>query len=207
MEYDKKSLWQEVYHNRASETLSWFQAHDSLSLEMIEQAGLELDESILDVGGGASTLVDDLLSQGYTRLSVLDISANALELAKRRLAEKAALVHWIEGDIAVIELPESSVSLWHDRAVFHFLTEEEDRNHYVHLLTRAVKSGGQVIIATFAEDGPERCSGQPVRRYSVAELTAELGENFILERQQKHIHKTPAGVEQKFNYCRFQLLK
>jgi ubiquinone/menaquinone biosynthesis C-methylase UbiE len=196
-----KEHWEKVYTTKATDTVSWFQPHADLSLDLIKATGISHDAAIIDVGGGASTLVDDLLANGYTDLSVLDLSAAALAAAQRRLGARAAKVQWIEADVTKADLPARRFDVWHDRAVFHFLTSAEDRAAYVQTVFRAVKPGGHVIVATFAEDGPNRCSGLPVMRYRADELHAEFGEAFALLRHQKEAHHTPSGKVQQFVYC------
>jgi ubiquinone/menaquinone biosynthesis C-methylase UbiE len=196
-----KEHWEKVYTTKATDTVSWFQPHAGLSLDLIEATGVSRDAAIIDVGGGASTLVDDLLANGYTDLSVLDLSAAALAAAQRRLGSRAARVQWIEADVTKADLPARRFDVWHDRAVFHFLTSAEDRAAYVQTVFRAVKPGGHVIVATFAENGPNQCSGLPVMRYRADELHAEFGEAFALLRHQKEAHHTPSGKVQQFVYC------
>jgi ubiquinone/menaquinone biosynthesis C-methylase UbiE len=196
-----KEHWERVYTTKGPTSVSWFQEHAGQSVELIRQTGVALDAGIIDVGGGASTLVDDLLDEGYRNLTVLDLSDAALSVAKRRLGERASYVSWLAGDITQIELPVQAYDVWHDRAVFHFLTSHEDREAYVRAVLRAVKPGGSVIVATFAEDGPEQCSGLPVMRYSGDTLHAEFGAPFTLIRQEREKHHTPSGTIQKFIYC------
>lgn len=196
-----KAHWEKVYATKSADEVSWFQEHAELSLKLTREAGTPLSASIIDVGGGASTLVDDLLASGYKNITVLDISGASLAKAKLRLGESASGVQWIEGNILETELPARAYDVWHDRAVFHFLTSEEERHAYVEAVLRAVKPGGLVIVATFAEDGPVKCSGLPVMRYSADELHAEFGEPFLLLGHQKESHHTPGGNEQKFVYC------
>ena len=202
---DEKEHWEAVYTSRKSEEMSWFQKHDAISLQMIENSGIALNDAIIDIGGGASTLVDDLLARGYTNLSVLDISEKSLDTARQRLGKKASKVNWLTGDITKTKLPEQHYALWHDRAVFHFLVERGDRRLYIQSLIQSLMPRGHVIIATFAEDGPEKCSGLPVRRYSISELERELGEDFTLERHERESHVTPSRAVQHFNYCWFRL--
>jgi len=201
--------WERVYTTKTPTGVSWFQEHARRSVELIRQTGAAKDAAIIDVGGGASTLVDDLIGDGYTNVTVLDLSEAALSAAKARLAEHvneranepANRVTWIAGDITQIELPVRAYDIWHDRAVFHFLTAQEDRAAYVNAVLRAVKPGGSVIVATFAEDGPERCSGLPVMRYSADALHAEFGAPFTLLKKEREEHHTPFGTVQKFIYC------
>ncbi|MEQ6328243.1 class I SAM-dependent methyltransferase [Pseudomonas sp. B11D7D] len=196
-----KDHWQQVYTNKAAESVSWYQPHVSMSLELIRQTGISTAASIIDVGGGASTLVDDLLATGFHELSVLDISDAALAVARQRLGKRAVEVSWLEADITTVQLPEHAYDVWHDRAVFHFLTTEQERRQYLLALRRAVKPGGFVIVGTFAEDGPEHCSGLPVQRYSAESLHAEFGASFELLGRAAEDHYTPAGSIQKFLYC------
>lgn len=198
---ESKKHWENVYATKAATAVSWFQEHAALSLKLIRQAAIPTSASIIDVGGGASTLVDDLLTNGYEHLTVLDLSEAALAAAKSRLGLQAAKVQWLEADILQAELPVGGYDVWHDRAVFHFLTSEMERQRYVRKVLRAVKPGGLVIVATFAEDGPTECSGLPVMRYSASELHAEFGEPFQLLGHEKESHHTPSGNEQKFVYC------
>ncbi|MCG3143877.1 MAG: hypothetical protein HONDAALG_01249 [Gammaproteobacteria bacterium] len=196
-----KEHWEQVYVSRAANAVSWYQAHAERSLGLIRATGVSSNASIIDVGGGASTLAEDLLAQGYTDLTVLDISAAAIATAKARLGERALEVRWIEADITTINLPRHCIDVWHDRAVFHFLTVPEDRMTYVSEVLHAVKAGGHLIIATFAEDGPTECSGLPVVRYSPEALHAEFGEAFSLLHCEREEHVTPAGAVQRFVYC------
>jgi 2-polyprenyl-3-methyl-5-hydroxy-6-metoxy-1,4-benzoquinol methylase len=196
-----KAHWESVYSTKRADAVSWYQPHADQSLTLIRGTGTPRSGAIIDVGGGASTLVDDLVADGYTNLSVLDLSATALETAKRRLAERTGLVTWLEGDVTAIELPARNYDVWHDRAVFHFLTEEKDRRAYVANVLRSVKPFGHVIVATFAEDGPTQCSGLPVMRYSPEQLHAEFGQSFSLLKGERETHHTPFGTVQKFIYC------
>ncbi|MBB3059879.1 class I SAM-dependent methyltransferase [Microbulbifer rhizosphaerae] len=196
-----KSHWEKVYTTKSEDEVSWFQEHAEVSLKLIEQTGAPKSAQIIDVGGGASTLVDDLLDRGYENLTVLDLSGAALESAKRRLGTKSERVQWLEANILETTLPERAYDIWHDRAVFHFLTKPEERKAYVKTVLRSVKPGGHVIVATFAEDGPEKCSGLPVMRYSADQLHGEFGAPFDLLGQEREEHHTPAGVIQRFVYC------
>lgn len=196
-----KDHWEKVYTTKASDTVSWYQPHADTSVALIRATGAALDASIIDVGGGASTLVDDLLALGYTNLTVLDLSSAALAAARQRLGSKASGVRWIEADITQAGLPDRKFDIWHDRAVFHFLTSPEERAAYVQAVFRAVKPGGHVIVASFAEDGPDQCSGLPVMRYRPDELHAEFGEAFALLKHKKEAHHTPTGTVQQFVYC------
>ena len=196
-----KDHWENVYATRAPEAVSWYQAHADLSLRLIQGTGVTAGASIIDVGGGTSTLVDDLLAAGFTNVTVLDISGSALAEAKRRLGASATKVRWLETDITQEALPIHGFALWHDRAVFHFLTTPEDRAAYVQSVLRAVKPGGHVIVATFAENGPAQCSGLPVIRYRADQLHSEFGGSFSLLRHEEEAHHTPFGTIQQFIYC------
>ncbi|MDP1565815.1 MAG: class I SAM-dependent methyltransferase [Polaromonas sp.] len=198
-----KSHWNDVYGTRSSEAVSWSQPHAIQSLEMIRAvAGGKTASHILDVGGGASTLVDDLLAQGMTHVGVLDISGAALAVARRRLGpDLASRVRWMEGDITTIPLEKASIDVWHDRAVFHFLTDAADRAAYVAQVRHAVRPGGHVIVAAFGPDGPLECSGLPVVRYAPDALHAQFGGAFELIEHVKEDHHTPSGQVQHFVYC------
>ena len=196
-----KQHWEQVYKTKGANSVSWFQEHAQQSLQLIRQTGVQRDAGIIDVGGGASTLVDDLLADGYSNLSVLDLSEAALAAARQRLGARAQQVSWLIGDITQFDLPQHAYAVWHDRAVFHFLTTAEEREAYVRAVLRAVKPGGHVIVATFAQDGPEKCSGLPVVRYSADGLHAQFGAPFTLLRHEREEHHTPAGAVQKFIYC------
>ena len=198
---ESKEHWNKIYTDKSPTEVSWFQKHADLSLSLIRNTGIPASASIIDVGGGESTLVDDLLAQEYENITVLDLSKVALDAAKSRLGKNASKVQWIESNVLEAELPLHAYDIWHDRAVFHFLTIEEDRRAYVHQVKRAVKPGGFVLVATFAEDGPTHCSGLPVMRYSADELHSEFGESFKLVNHEKESHHTPKGAVQKFIYC------
>lgn len=172
-----------------------------MSLQLITRHNVPLSAAIIDVGGGASTLVDDLLDAGYRQITVLDLSGAALATAQARLGERASLVQWREANVLEVELPAQGFDVWHDRAVFHFLTTEQERQAYVQQVLRAVKPGGLVIVATFAEDGPTQCSGLPVMRYDANDLHTQFGAPFELLGHEKESHMTPGGNEQKFVYC------
>jgi SAM-dependent methyltransferase len=171
------------------------------SLRLIGNATADRDAAIVDVGGGEATLVDDLVDRGYRRVSVLDVSATALEVAKVRLGERAGAVMWLCGDVAVFPFPPRHYDVWHDRAVFHFLTRLKDRADYIRQVARAVKPGGHVIVATFGPEGPTTCSGLDVVRYGPEALHEEFGDSFRLLEHLTEIHETPAGARQQFTYC------
>jgi ubiquinone/menaquinone biosynthesis C-methylase UbiE len=198
---DAKTHWERVYATKAPESVSWYRAHLETSLALIERAGVPRSASIIDIGGGESTFVDDLLLRGYKNLTVLDISQTAIEVTKKRLGSAAQNVRWIVGDIVEIELEPRAYDLWHDRAVFHFLTTPERRLAYVQQVTRAVKPGGHVIVSTFGPEGPTKCSGLEVMRYGAESLHGEFGGRFRLVESSKELHQTPFGTTQQFLYC------
>jgi len=201
---DAKPHWERMYHTLAPHEVSWYQEHPRLSLDLIHSTGASKAAHIIDVGGGTSRLVDELLAEGYQHVTVLDIAGRALELARERLGSRAAAVTWVEADITAVELPRDGYDVWHDRAVFHFLMEPEDRRRYVETMRHAVRSNGHVIVATFALDGPTRCSGLDVVRYSPATLANEFGADFELLKSTNELHRTPLGVDQAFLYCSFR---
>ena len=203
MNESRKLHWEHVYSSKDPTEVSWYQGAPQLSLQMIAATGVETGGAIIDVGGGASTLVDNLLDSGYSDLNVLDIAAAALERSRARLGDAAKKVTWIEQDILHFE-PNRSFKLWHDRAVFHFLTEKRQQRQYADLLQKAIEPGGHVILATFGPDGPERCSGLPVQRYSTEELSGLLEPAFELQAQDLEEHKTPGGSVQQFLYTCWQ---
>jgi SAM-dependent methyltransferase len=197
---DRHQHWEGVYSGKAVDEVSWFQPHATSSLRLItDNAGL--DAHIIDVGGGASVLVDDLLDAGYRNLSVLDLAASALAVSRARLGARAQQVNWIASDITRADLPAAAYDVWHDRAVFHFLTDPDDRARYVAQVLNSVKPGGLVIVAAFGPDGPLQCSGLDVMRYAPDTLHAEFGAPFKLVGHQTEIHHTPSGKEQEFVYC------
>jgi len=188
-----KSHWESIYASKSIQDVSWYRDHLETSLDFIRRCALPLDSQIIDIGGGASTLADDLCGLGYTSVSVLDISMTALEKARLRLGPLAKRVQWMEGDITKIQLPLEHYDLWHDRAVFHFLTDLADRHSYVEAATRSVKTGGFIILATFSPEGPLKCSGLTVHRYDPESL-AGMFPRFDLQESRLEDHKTPAGV-------------
>jgi SAM-dependent methyltransferase len=199
-----KEHWEQVYSSKPTEQLGWFAPHLQTSLSWITELGVSLDAPIIDVGGGASTLVDDLLDAGYRSITVLDVSRQALSLAKTRLANNADAVSWITGDVTTTDLPVAHFELWHDRAVFHFLIEPEQQRKYRDQLLKALKPEGHLIIGTFAPEAPPKCSGLPVQRYSPERLESTLGDEFELQRHHNELHVTPGGVEQMYLYCQFR---
>ncbi len=192
--------WQKSWGNDPSQK-SWVQERPDLSLAMIAECGLNKDAAILDMGGGASTLVDFLLADGLANITVADISETALELAKNRLGERADKVNWIVADACNWQ-PPHKFDLWHDRAVFHFLTEVKDRTAYKQHLYESVPIGGFLVMATFALDGPTKCSGLPIVQYDAQSLADEIGPGFCLLDDQLEIHITPGGGKQNFQYVR-----
>ena len=199
---DRRAHWDQVWRSRGPEQVSWYQPEPRVSLELIAAAGIARDAGIIDIGGGASVLVDRLLDLGYTNLAVLDIAGAAMQASRSRLGARAAAVAWHEADVTGFE-PPRRYALWHDRAVFHFLTQAGDRRRYVATLRKALQPGGTVVIATFAPDGPPKCSGLDVMRHDERSLGAELGEDFLLREVRRETHRTPSEAEQRFIYCRF----
>lgn len=202
-EFNRQAHWQNVYKEKGENQVSWFQERPNISLELIEVVRADPSSAIIDIGGGASRLVDALVEKGYRDLTVLDLSESAVSIAKMRLGERAAMVRWIVADVTQWD-PMRSYDLWHDRAAFHFLTEASDRSAYLDRLTKAVTPGGHAIIGTFAMDGPERCSGLPVVRYDGARLSAELAPSFALLDMRRDDHKTPWGAIQHFQFSVFK---
>ena len=198
----RQTHWQNVYATKAENEVSWYQEYPAPSLDLIAATGVTSDASVIDVGGGASRLVDRLLDKNFRRVAILDLSAKALEEAKTRLGRRADTIDWIVADVTTCE-PSRTYDLWHDRAAFHFLTEPADRDAYVVRLNKAVQHGGHVIIATFAPDGPERCSGLPIVRYDPDALARTLGPGFELVQSRRHDHVTPSGNTQRFQFSRF----
>ena len=199
----QKNHWEEVYSTESTQKLGWYEPHLQTSLSWIRGLNLAVDAPVIDVGGGTSTLVDDLLEAGYRSITVLDISEKAASSAKARLGKRAELVTWLEGEITSVDLPTHYYELWHDRAVFHFLTEHEQQRKYRDNLLRALKPGGHLIISTFAPEAPAKCSGLPVQRYSPEQLENTVGGEFELKHHLKELHITPGGVEQMYLYCQF----
>jgi SAM-dependent methyltransferase len=198
----RQAHWDKIYASKSVTDVSWYEVHPWKSLELIRATGTLPTDPIIDVGGGASFLVDELLDGGYLDLTVLDISAEVLQKLRERLGPQAAAVTLLQQDVAAFH-PTRRYALWHDRAVFHFLIQPEDREHYVDSLRRALLPWGHVIIATFGPSGPERCSGLAVMRYNASALAAELGSDFGLVDSSLAVHLTPRGVAQQFLYCRF----
>ena len=191
--------WDGVYQRKAADQVSWFRPHLERSLAYVDAAGLTTDAAIIDVGGGASTFVDDLVARGFTNVTVLDLSPTALAQAAARVGAERAT--WLVGDITTIDLPAATYDFWHDRAVFHFLRDGEARRRYVATALRALKPGGRIVVATFGPQGPEKCSGLDVARYDAASLHAEFGASFEKLGSAIEVHATPWGSEQQFVYC------
>lgn len=202
-EVKQKSHWQSIYTSKKLKELSWHQDQAKKSLELVKKTKLGKQATVIDVGGGVSVFVDDLLKQDYKNITVLDISAEALQQSKARLGETYTQVNWIEGDITSVELPSSKFDIWHDRAVFHFLTSATERALYLKQLQNALKPDGFVIIATFNLNGPQKCSGLEVIRYDSGSLSKELGVNFTLLDSFTDVHQTPWESTQNFQYCLF----
>jgi trans-aconitate methyltransferase len=199
----RQAHWENVYGTKSEKEVSWFQENPATSLDLIEATGVAKDASVIDIGGGASRLVDVLLDRGFQMLTVLDLSEKALTAAQRRLGSKSGKVRWIVADVTRWE-PAETYDVWHDRAALHFLTDSRDRAAYVERVRKAVRSGGQVIIGTFAPDGPERCSGLPVMRHDARSLAETLGRSFELIESRQHDHQTPMGGIQRFQFSRFR---
>ena len=200
---DRREHWDRVYSTRAPDEVSWFQPIPDRSLRLIHAAAPVKTTPIIDIGGGVSTLTGELLRSGYTDLTVLDISSEALERARKALGAASATVTWSTADITHWQPPRQWM-VWHDRAVFHFLTECAQQDAYIGALHAATAVGATVIVSTFALDGPERCSGLPVQRYSPATLAERLGPSFVLVDQDMEAHITPAGAAQRFSYAVFR---
>jgi SAM-dependent methyltransferase len=201
---ERKEHWENIYTSKSPLDVSWYQTHADRSLALIQKTGVERASRIIDVGGGASTLVDDLIDKGYEAITVLDVSSAGLAHAKSRLGDRAAQVEWIVADATQANLPSNHYDLWHDRAVFHFLTQAEDRARYNQALRQAVRPGGHVVLSTFALDGPPKCSGLEIVRYSPESLLAELGPGMELIERSSVLHQTPFGTQQIFIYCWFR---
>jgi SAM-dependent methyltransferase len=198
---DAQRHWENIYGKKAADTVSWYRTHLETSLELIERAAPEYSASIIDIGGGESTLVDDLLARGYRKISVLDISQTAVDANKKRLGPASEHIHWLVADITKATLESCAYDVWHDRAVFHFLTSSEDRVAYVRQVANAVKPGGHVIVSTFGPEGPTKCSGLDVVRYDAKSLHREFGARFRLLGHSKELHRTPFDTIQQFLYC------
>jgi ubiquinone/menaquinone biosynthesis C-methylase UbiE len=203
MNEDRKSHWDGIYSQKTESQLSWHQDNPSISLELAEIAGIAPTSSVIDVGGGISRFIDCLIEQGLSDLTVLDLSKVAIDVARQRLGKRGGVVNWIASDITKWS-PSRDYDLWHDRAAFHFLVDLKDRDAYLDRLSRCVRSGGHAIIATFALDGPETCSGLPVVRYSPESLAETLGNKFTLLTERPCLHQIPSGKQQSFQFSLFR---
>ncbi|MCR4315382.1 MAG: class I SAM-dependent methyltransferase [Planctomycetes bacterium] len=201
---DRKQHWDEVYASKSVDKLGWYRPTLDVSLAWIRELELPKDAKILDVGAGASTLIDNLIADGFTGVTVLDISSAAIEIMKSRFAENSASVEFIEADVTEIDLGLDAFDLWHDRAVLHFLIEEQDARKYVGTLENAVKPGGAAIIGVFAPEAPPTCSGLPVRRYDENSIRLLLDVGFELVKQERQLHVTPGGREQMYLWSLFR---
>jgi ubiquinone/menaquinone biosynthesis C-methylase UbiE len=193
--------WEKVYQTKSETDVSWYQPHLQRSLDLILHTGIGTDARIIDIGGGASTLVDDLLGRGFHHVTVVDIAQAPLDATKKRLGERAKHVNWLVGDVTMLDFPHDAFDLWHDRAVFHFLTSEASRKAYLERVCCSVRKGGHVVLATFGPEGPEKCSGLPVIRYSAEKVHATFGDAFRLVEHLEEHHRTPWGTEHEFVYC------
>ncbi len=201
---ERKSHWEDIYSRKAPTQVGWYQEHPAASLRFIEETSVGKQGQIIDIGGGASTLVDHLLADGYAHLTVLDISATAMQKSRERLGVHGDEVTWVEADVTAASLPPQFYDVWHDRAVFHFLTQSDERRCYLQALHDSLRPGGHAIMATFCLDGPPACSGLPVVRYSPKTLLGELGAGFHLVDSSRETHWTPSGSEQKYVFCLFR---
>jgi SAM-dependent methyltransferase len=199
--FDSHGHWQDVYRRRTADAVSWFRPHLDVSLELLARAGMHADSRVIDVGGGAATLVDDLLARGLRNVSILDVSEQALAIARDRLGPRSQRVTWYAGDLLRVHLPAAGFDLWHDRAVLHFLTDPADAARYAAIAADAVTAGGHAVIAGFAPDGPERCSGLPVVRRSAEDIAALMLPAFELVESRNERHVTPTGATQSFAYA------
>jgi 2-polyprenyl-3-methyl-5-hydroxy-6-metoxy-1,4-benzoquinol methylase len=202
---ETQAYWEQLYESKSPEETSWYQPHLQTSLDWISDAAKDKSASIIDVGGGESTLVDDLLGAGYRSLTILDVAGSAIKKSQWRLGSTAQSVGWLVGDATTVALPSCAFDVWHDRAVFHFLTEPAQRAAYVSQLVSALKPEGQVVLATFGPQGPEKCSGLDTRRYDKESLQDQMGPDFLLVRSLIVQHHTPFGTTQQFLYCHFSL--
>jgi 2-polyprenyl-3-methyl-5-hydroxy-6-metoxy-1,4-benzoquinol methylase len=200
---ERQAHWENVYSTKGEKEVSWFEDSPTISLDLIRLTGVSSSTSIIDIGGGASRLVDALVDEGFEAVTVLDLSKEALATARARLGARGAKVQWVVADVTTWEASET-YDVWHDRAAFHFLTEPEDRAAYAARISRAVRPGGHVIIGTFAPDGPERCSGLPIVRHDAASLGEVLGSGFTLMESRRHGRQTPMGATQHFQFSRFR---
>jgi 2-polyprenyl-3-methyl-5-hydroxy-6-metoxy-1,4-benzoquinol methylase len=198
---DVRTHWENIYTTKAPDQVSWYRPHLETSIALVERSARERSASIIDVGGGESTLVDDLLARGFQNITVLDVSKVAIEATKQRLGNRAERIHWLVADVTQVELEPRTYDVWHDRAVFHFLTLPEQRSAYVRQAALSVRPGGHVIVSTFGPEGPTKCSGLDVVRYDADSLHDEFGARFRLVESSKELHDTPFGTTQQFLYC------
>ncbi|TKC92506.1 class I SAM-dependent methyltransferase [Trinickia terrae] len=198
---DAAGHWEAVYRTKAPDAVSWYRPHLELSLQLIERVAPDRAAAIIDAGGGQASLVDDLLARGYRDVTVLDLSRAALDAAQRRIGGAAARVNWIAGDVTRVALEADRYDVWHDRAVFHFLTEPRQRAAYVRQASRAIRPGGHLIVAAFGPEGPQKCSGLDVVRYDTDALYAQFAANFRLVESATQWHRTPSGATQQFVHC------
>lgn len=203
---DLQPHWENIYRTKGERDVSWFEESPAISIDLIHAADAKADASIIDIGGGTSRLVDALLDEGFEAVTVLDLSNEALATSKRRLGARSAKVQWVVADVTTWE-PSQTYDVWHDRATFHFLTDASDRAAYAARVSKAVRPGGHLIIGTFALDGPERCSGLPIVRHDAASLGQILGPSFELVESRNHVHTTPTGSIQRFQFSHFRRLK
>ncbi len=203
MAIERQAHWETVYSTKNDTEVSWFQESPELSLKLLKLVGAETNSAIIDVGGGASRLVDTLLSRGFEDISVLDISNEALNVARMRLGEKGNRVKWLVADATTWEPPQR-YDIWHDRAAFHFLNLAQEQKAYIERMKRALNIGGHIIIGTFALDGPEKCSGLPVTRHDAESLSTLFGKGFSLIDSRREEHSTPSGGVQRFQFSTFK---
>lgn len=200
---DYKAHWQNIYATKDFENVSWYQKYPKTSVRLIEESNLPKDAAIIDIGGGDNYLVDALLELGYTNITVLDISENAIERAKKRLGDKANSVNWIVSDITDFQ-PQQKYDYWHDRAVFHFLTDDEKVAKYQRLVSGGVGNGKYFSIGTFSENGPNKCSGIEIRKYSTDDLNEKFSQNFEELERFNEVHPTPFDTTQDFSFVKFK---
>lgn len=207
MNSQDQNHWNAVYTKKAADRVSWYRPHLDRSLRFLDVEKIERTAAIIDVGGGASTFVDDLLDRGHSNVTVLDLSRSALEMAATRLGDRASAVKWICADVTEADLPEATYDFWHDRAVFHFLTDPQARSRYVDAARKSLRPGAHIVVATFGPHGPKKCSGLEVMRFTPDAIHREFGDDFAKIADSTEIHSTPWGAEQEFVYCYCRLPK